>query len=181
MKEYTIKDLQARFKELGYKWFPFHLIGIRSKDGEPNTFCDVFILYNQGQVYRFQATTRPGSYYLLHLFNPRGAAVLKPGQYVDTWKLGLHKNQYEAWVQVKPVTVYRDNNLNNIAEEIGNQDTGIFGIDIHRSSQFRVSQLVDKFSAGCQVFADPNKFAIFVDVSKKSGQNFFTYTLLEEF
>jgi hypothetical protein len=44
-----------------------------------------------------------------------------------------------------------------------------------------MSKLVDKWSAGCQVFANSKDFAIFVDLSKKSGLKFFTYTLLEEF
>ena len=182
MPTYTIKDLQAKFKELGYKWFNFHLIGIRVKNYVANTFCDSFILYNGGQVYRFNGTTRPGSYYLLHLLNPKGAAVLRPGQYVDTWALGLHRRQpdHMAWIQVKPLSVYRDGDLDLLPEEQGAIDTGYFGIDIHRSSKFTLSKLVDKYSAGCQVFADPEKFAIFVDQSQKSGLKLFTYTLLEE-
>ena len=180
MQTYTIRDLQAKFKELGYKWFNFHLVGIRSKDYVTNTFCDSFILYNGGQVFRFAGTTRPGSYYLLHLLNPKGTSILKPGQYVDAWALGKHKNEYEAWVQVKPITVYRDSNLNDKADQFIREDTGLFGIDIHRSSEFHMSKLVDKWSAGCQVFADPEKFAIFVKLSEGSKQTFFTYTLLDE-
>lgn len=178
---YTIKELQARFRELGYSWFPFHLIGIRSRQYIENTFCDVFILYNSGQVFRFSGTTRPGTYYLLHLLNPKGAAVLKPGQYIDTWALGLHRQDYLAWVQTKPVIVYRDNNLNKIPEEIGVQDRGYFGINIHRTSSFTLSKLVDKWSAGCQVFANPEDFQQLIELSKVSGQKLFTYTLLDEF
>lgn len=170
-----------KFRELGYKWFQFHLIGIRSKNYVPNEFCDTFVLFNGGQLYWFKGTTRPGSYYLLHLLNPKGAAVLKPGQYVDTWTLGLHRGKYKAWVQIKPVTVFRDNDLDIYAEAQGTVDKGIFGINIHRSNEFTVSKLIDKHGAGCQVFADPNNFAKFVELSEQSGQKFFTYTLLDEF
>lgn len=179
---YTVKDLQAKFRELGYSWPQFHLIGIRAKDYIENTFCDSFIVYNGGQVYRFWGTTRPGTYYLLNLLNPKGTAVLKPGQYRDTWKLGFHKQQQDhlAWVQAKPVTVYRDSDKDAIPEEVGPTDTGYFGIDIHRASKFTLSKLVDKYSAGCQVFANVENFTTFVELSKKSGLKTFTYTLLEE-
>jgi len=182
MQTYTTKDLQARFKELGYQWYSFHLIGIRSKNYVANTFCDSFILYNNGQVLRFEGTTRPGSYYLVHLLNPKGTSILKPGQYVDTWTLGYHKGEYLAWTQYKPVTVFRELDQNEYVDqlELDAEDTGMFGINIHRSSNFTISKLVDKWSAGCQVFANPNNFINFVQLSKDSKQDFFTYTLLDE-
>lgn len=182
MYTYTLKDLQVKFKELGYKWPNFHLIGIRSKDYTTNTFCDSFILYNGGQLFRFDGTTRPGSYYLLHILNPKGAAVLKPNQYIDTWSLGFHKNNldHQALIQVRPVTVYRDGDLDLLPEEQGLQDTGYFGINIHRTTKFGLAKLVDRWSAGCQVFADSDKFASFIDSCKNSNQKFFTYTLLNE-
>lgn len=183
MFPYTVKDLQARFKQLGYTWPQFHLIGIRAKDYVTNTFCDTFVLYNGGQVFRYAGTTRPGTYYLLHLLSPKGAAVLKPGQYLNTWTLGLHRQDpnHPAWIQSAPVVVYRDNDFDTIPETIGVQDKGYFGINIHRSNRFSLSKLVDKWSAGCQVFANSKDFATFVELSKKSGLKTFTYTLLEEF
>lgn len=183
MLSYTVKELQDRFKQLGYNWYQFHLIGVRARNCEENTFCDSLILCNDDQVYTFAGTTRPGTYYLLHLLNPKGAAVLKPDQYVDTWTLGFHRNKPDhlAWIQAKPVTVYRDNDFDTTPEQIGVQDKGFFGINIHRSNPFSMSKLVDKWSAGCQVFANSKEFAIFVELSKKSEQKFFTYTLLEEF
>lgn len=178
---YTIEQLRAKFAELGYKWPAFHLIGVRSKNYVTNAFCDTFYLVAGDKLTFYAATTRPGSYYLLHLINPKGAAILKPGQYLDKWVLGLHRGKYEAWIQAGPVTVFRDNNLNNVPEEVGVLDTGYFGIDIHRASAFNLTKLVDNYSAGCQVFADVENFAIFVALSKASGQKTFSYTLLEEF
>ena len=178
---YTIDELKGQFTKLEYTWPKFHLIGIRSASYIPNTFCDTFILVNGDTTTEYSCTTRPGSYYLLHLLNPNGAAVLKAGQYLDTWILGLHRGKYEAWVQAKPVTVYRDQDLDMQAEEGGKEDKGLFGIDIHRSNEFTLSKLVDKYSAGCQVFANPENFRNFVELSHKSGQKYFTYTLLEQF
>jgi len=178
---YTIKNLQTRFKELNYQWPSFHLIGIRSKNYVPNKFCDTFILINGSQAFWFKGTTRPGSYYLLNLLNPKGTAILKLGQYIDTWTLGLHRGKYKAWVQVKPVTVFRDKDKDIYAEPQGTPDKGLFGINIHRANQFTVSSLVDKHGAGCQVFDNPENFAKFVELSEQSKQKFFTYTLIEEF
>lgn len=180
---YSIKYLQERFKQLGYKWPEFHLIGIRSKDYITNTFCDTFILYNRGQVFRYPGTTRPGTYYLLNIINPKGTAVLKPGQYLDTWVLGNHRRQadHQAWIQAAPVTVCRDKDFDTIPETVGPLDKGYFGINIHRSNKFSISKLVDKWSAGCQVFANPKDFAQFIQLSKDSKLTKFTYTLLDEF
>ena len=177
---YNIDILKAKFNELGYKWPDFHLIGVRSEKYIKNTFCDTFILVEKDNLSYYSCTTRPGSYYLLHLLNPLGTAVLKPGQYVDSWTLGLHKGEYKAWVQAKPVIVFRDSNLDDQADETGKEDKGLFGIDIHKSSSFTISKLVDKWSAGCQVFANPEEFAIFVQKSEASKQKFFTYTLIDE-
>lgn len=177
----TLKELKERFRQLNYQWPEFHLIGIRAKDYVPNTFCDQFILCSGGVLYRFKGTTRPGSYYLLHLLNPKGAAVLKPGQYVDSFVLGKHQGKYTAWVQAKPLPVYRDGDKDKWAEEQGPTDVGFFGINIHRASAFTISKLVDKWSAGCQVIASPQDFDILIKFSQASKQRTFTYTLLNEF
>lgn len=179
---YTKLDLKDRFNKLGYSWESFHLIGVRSKQYIQNTFCDRFYLIaNNEIVLSSKATTRPGSYYLMNLINPEGTAILKPGQYKDTFMLGKHRGKYTAWTQAKPVSVYRDSDKDLIPELQSSVKTGYFGINIHRSSEFTVSKLVDKWSAGCQVFDNPENFRIFIELSKKSNQKLFTYTLLDEF
>lgn len=178
---YTIPQLRKRFYDLGYVWPDFHLIGIRNKDCALNKYCDTLIVYNGGQMFTYNLTTRPGSYYLLNLLNPSGTAILKPGQYIDTWKIDKHKGEYDAFVQVKPVTVYRDKDKDNIPEINGIQTTGIYGINIHRAGKFSVSKLIDKWSAGCQVIPDPLQFASILGMAKVTGRELFTYTLLDEF
>jgi hypothetical protein len=112
--------------------------------------------------------------------NPKGCAVLKPNQYLNAYKIGLHKGEYKALVQYAPVEVYRDNNKNEIAEEIGVVDKGLFGINIHRANPKATSLLIEKWSAGCQVLNNPIQFENFMNRVQSSGMNYFTYTLLKE-
>ena len=68
--------------------------------------------------------------------NKDGVAILKPGQYRGSHKLGLHQGKYEALRQKSPVKVYRDNNKDgdyDLIEE--NVQEGIFGINIHKQVQ----------------------------------------------
>lgn len=77
----------------------------------------------------FPCSVDPGTYFLKHLENPKGCAMLAPGQYRSAYQLGWHKGR-RALVQVGPVTVRRDGDLDNILEP-GVADTGLFGINIH--------------------------------------------------
>jgi hypothetical protein len=164
---------------LGYQWPSFHIIGLRVANGRLNKFDDIIVLVDGNTAYTFNATTKPGRHWLVNLINSKGTAVLKPGQYINTWQIGLHQNKYKALVQCAPVTVFRDNNKNEIAENLGREETGVFGINIHRSNPKITSQLVDKWSAGCQVFADPQDFDIFINKCVASNLKKFTYTLLD--
>jgi hypothetical protein len=181
MKKYSYVELENKFKELGYKWPTMHIIGTRSKANEKNKFDDYIYVITGPMMNVYTCTTNPGTHWLKNLMNPKGTAVLKPGQYVDSWKLGMHQGKYQALVQAKPVTVYRDNNKNDIAEEAKTEDTGMFGINIHRANPSAISSFIDKWSAGCQVLNDPEHFEALLGTSKASGKKFFTYTLLREF
>ncbi len=186
MRTYLRGELHKRFVDLGYKWMPFHLIGIRSTADVPNSFDDQFYLVDETdpaspRCWSTSCTTNPGLYWMQKVVNAKGAAVLKPGQYLNTWKLGKHKGVYEALVQSLPVTVYRDNDKDTKAEEDGKEDTGMFGINIHRANEKAVSKIIDMWSAGCQVINNPEIFAILLKDCKKSGLTSFSYTLLKEF
>ena len=181
MKKYSYAELEAKFAELGYQWPTLHIVGVRSKANEKNKFDDQIYLINGPLQQIFSCTTNPGTHWLKNLLNPKGTAVLKPGQYVDTWKLGLHQGKYEALVQRKPVTVYRDGDKDDTAEEQGKEDTGLFGINIHRANPSAISSIIDKWSAGCQVLNNPKEFSILIETCKQSKKDAFTYTLLREF
>ncbi len=96
-------------------------------------------------------------------------------QYKDCWALGKHKGLHSALIQVRDVTVYRDFDRDLKSEEIGKQETGLFGINIHRANDSLISKVVDRWSAGCQVIPDPKAMDFILDKCRDSGQKFFTY------
>ena len=64
-------------------------------------------------------------------------------------------------------------------------DVGVFGINIHRSNEFEPKDYVNSYSAGCQVFADPNDFRSFMrlcelQIEYHKRWKSFTYTLIDE-
>ena len=119
-----------------------------------------------------------------NLCNPKGAAILVPGQYRGCWQIGLHHGKYKALCQRKAVKVYRDNNKDMIYNMTPkNIDKGMFGINIHRSNKTCTCDTIDKYSAGCQVFNDPVEFNAFMrlcEAQRKLYGNSFTYTLINE-
>jgi hypothetical protein len=182
MRSYAYTELKNRFIKLGFAWYPFHLIGVRSLADLPNQFDDKFYMIANGTLKEFSCTTNPGASWLSKVLNPKGAAVLQANkQFVNAWALGKHRGRYEALVQVRPVAVHRDNNRDGKSDETSVIDVGLFGINIHRASENLVSKTIDSWSAGCQVLNDPAQFAELMAACKLSGQKFFTYTLLKEF
>ena len=66
--------------------------------------------------------------------------------------------------------------------EPGTDETGVVGLNIHRASASRRSTEIGKFSAGCQVFADPDEFDLFIGLCEKAAELYgprFSYTLIE--
>lgn len=190
------RDLSIILRRKGYSYFTkgyynLNIIGIRKNNNNviTNKYDDILVVMYRTRtglktVY-FNITTEPGDYYMRKkLGNPKGTAILVPGQYRGCWKLGKHKGEYEALVQAKPVKVYRDGNKDNIYDMFPQTiNEGLFGINIHRSNEGFTRQTVDMYSAGCQVFADPKDFDKFIDLCKKQEVlygNSFTYTLLDE-
>jgi hypothetical protein len=164
-----------------------NLVGIRTADMTANRFNDWLVaLYwfdDAWTWFPFHATTDPGTYHRLHPEAVSGTAVMKPGQYRGAYRIGRHKN-YKALRQERPVTVYRDANRDNVLDTRGMpEETGVFGINIHRANEARASVLVDKWSAGCQVVQDPDQFLFLLTLCDRAAAKFgdsFTYTLLTE-
>ena len=183
--------------DLGYTWFEegnynLNIVGIRNSltsNEITNKFDDwLTVSYNiDGEEFyhEFGATCDPGMHWAQNLLNPDGAAILVPGQYKGSHQIGLHRGQYEALVQVKPVKVFRDNNRDQRYDMDPNRiKEGIFGINIHRATRIAEgeSKLVDKWSAGCQVIASNSNFTLFMELCNNARNiwgNSFTYTLLE--
>lgn len=175
----------------GYKVFnnpkghDLNIVGIRTKDMTSNRFNDwltvFYISDGQWNFFPFPCTTDPGTYYRTDPINVKGTAIMKSGQYRGLWKVGKHKG-YKALQQKNPCTVYRDANLDAFLDTKGiKQDTGLFGINCHRSNAGRASTRVDKWSAGCQVLQDPDHFVFLMALCDRAAGKFgnsFTYTLL---
>ncbi|PAJ72262.1 hypothetical protein CJF42_22165 [Pseudoalteromonas sp. NBT06-2] len=194
MKSLTPVKLLAALKRCQYHVFEgelnLNLIGIRHTNTSANTFNDAFVaLYQvngQWQLAQFKCTTDPGVYYRNNPLNIDGTAIVVPMQHRSLWTFGYHQGKYPALVQNKPITVFRDANKDNELNTdvaLTNQQTGYFGINCHRASSKHESQQVDKWSAGCQVLANPKDFEKLMSLCKQSSQqwgNTFTYTLLEQ-
>lgn len=190
----TEKAVVEAMARKGYAYFRngdynLNIIGIRSDQGRKvtNKFDDfLLLLYYVGGVLNikiYSITTEAGRYYMANkLGNPKGTAILVPNQYRGCWAIGKHNGQYDALVQVKPVSVYRDANK-DLTYDLKNIDKGLFGVNIHRSNPYGTSATVDNWSAGCQVFANAADFAEFMVMCQRQKNrygNSFTYTLLDE-
>jgi hypothetical protein len=179
-------------KRNGWKVFhrPFELniIGLRKNTIQSNRFDDeLHVIYkdDKGQVHNFiyKITTDPGTYWLTHPSLPKGTAILKQGQYLNAYGLGFHKGKYKALVQQKPVTIFRDYDRDATLDfNNGNEERGIFGINIHRAAAAGSTKVIDKYSAGCQVFENADEFKEFIGLCEQHRAlygNTFTYSLVD--
>lgn len=166
-----------------------NIVGIRtaSEHSEPNSFDDrMCVVYkdDQGWVSRtWQITTDPGRYWLQHPMNINGTAILCPGQYRGSHVIAKHRGQYDALCQRGgAVKVFRDRNKNTVIDmEPGTMTEGMYGINIHKAGA--ISERVDRWSAGCQVFSHEADFLAFMALCRKSAEIYgprFTYTLIDE-
>ena len=188
----SLDAVQAAFTKKSYtvKTRPYELnvFGVRSSQGATNSFDDVIgaLYFDYGRNPSLQwwaATTDPGLFYLEHPLNVDGTAILVPRQHTESHRIGLHKGQYRALVQNKPLPVYRDSNKDDVYDFlVPSIQTGVFGINIHHAGDH--STVVDKWSAGCQVFAEIEKFDVLMSlVDMHVGEGYgdvFTYTLFNE-
>ena len=159
----TLVDLvQDLYRAKSYRFFTqgaynLNLFGVRRAQDGVNLFNDVLgCVYRPAadaplKLERWPGTTDPGSYYLRQPMNSGGTAIVVPGQYPGLWELATHKGQ-PAFRQVGDVTVYRDGDRDNELDmDPGTKRTGVFAINGHRAGA--ASKLVDRWSAGCQVWS----------------------------
>jgi hypothetical protein len=191
MQKYTAEQILVVMIKKGYVVFKDgspNLIGIRSTDRTVNIFNDLLVdLRTKLEVIsikHYEITTDPGLYYLQHSLNPLGCAILKSGQYRKAWSIGKHRGLYTALVQTGEFTLIRDFDKDNELDfNTGREETGTnFGINCHHAGETD-SDLIGKYSAGCQVFHQIKEWYSFINdmlIAKEKWGNFFTYTLLEE-
>lgn len=185
-----LRNLIKALKDKGYviydQPFQLNIVGVRNAQSQPNKFDDQLYVFYKDENWNwvlkeYPITTDTGTFWLLNPMSRLGTAMLKEGQYIDAYKQGLHKGQYTALVQDKPVTTYRDYDRNAVFDFGQKETTGNYGINIHKAGAD--SQNVDKWSAGCQVFQKSEDFQEFMQLTDKHKANFgnkFTYTLLDE-
>ena len=188
----NIRGLLSLMKSKGYqindKPYQLNIVGVRADSNVPNKFDDkMYVFWNSENGWQgkyFTVTTDPGTYWLNNPMQKEGTAILKQGQYINSHKIGLHQGKYKALVQQKPVTVIRDYDRNALLDfNNGKEDTGLFGINIHRANATGTTKNIDKYSAGCQVFENADDFAKFLELAEKHNTmygNNFTYTLVDE-
>jgi len=197
---YTREQIETSVNAKGYKWFEdnndkgydVNIVGVRNSETNgrvTNAFDDCMTISykveGEWKFHCFPCTTDPGTHWVENILNDRGVAILKPGQYRGSHKLRLHQGKYLALGQKKPMSIYRDANLDgqyDLIEESVREE--LIGINIHRATSRAggKSSRVDKWSAGCQVIADNDDWHEFLDVCQSAREihgNSFSYTLLE--
>ena len=179
---YTSDQIKKAVLDKEFFWSPFSIVGIRNSETDnkvTNHYDDHITLTTPNEFYCWDATTDPGLHWIKNPLNKDGCAILAPGQYANVYKIDKHQGKYDALCQRGgKVTVFRDGNKDDIYDH-KNDQSGYFGINIHRSSLYNSNSNINKWSAGCQVFQDADDFDLFMKICKESKQEWFTYTLIE--
>lgn len=184
--------IKALLKHKGYKLFtrPYELniVGLRNKSMTPNRFDDeLHVFYKTSPVnweyHVFNITTDPGTYWLKNPMQPQGTAIMAEGQNKNAYALGLHRGQYLALVQIKPITIMRDYDRNAVLDFYnGKKERGLYGVNVHRANRVGKTKTIDRNSAGCQVFENASDFDVFINLCERHRSKYgnqFTYTLLD--
>jgi hypothetical protein len=193
----TYKFLKALVESKGHTFFDkgnfnLNIVGVRSKNKRAGKFDDmIYIAYKDGgaeQLFSAKCTTDPSAHWLKNPLNKKGTAILVPGQYFGAYKIGIHGRSwksggYPALEQVKPMLYWRDNNKDYTLDMRGNKYRSVAKTNIHRASKWKIEQWVGRYSAGCQVIQNIDKFNKFIyicRIAKKVYGNKFTYTLIQQ-
>ena len=189
---YTLEQIKKAITTKNYKWFDNEINIISIRNSAPgtkvtNVFDDtITVSYKENNIWQFKSwdcTTDPGTKAVKEYHNAGGVAILVPGQYINSHTIRLHQGKYEAVCQAGIVKVFRDKNKDMLFDmNPATIETGVFGINIHRSNPTTESMLVENWSEGCSVFKRAKDFAEFMKIVnsfKISSGNKFTYTLLE--
>jgi len=190
----SVKYLQDIIEGMGYAFFTkgdynLNIIGVRNPNLVANSFDDTMICAyktdDEWVVKEWEITTDAGKYWLENPMNEDGCALLVPNQYRGVYSMDLHGGKYEALCQRNgEVEVYRDDDKDQILDfDDVTKQWGMFGINIHRSNPYSQSSVVEKWSAGCQVFKKVDDFNDFMDICSRARGvwgNDFTYTLIKD-
>lgn len=142
------------------------LVWLRTDANLTNTFDDFVAVYKSGlPVMALPCSTTAGHY---SLFNPityggiTGTAITLEQQIIGSHQFVTAKDWKFLWLnapyfmQVLPITVYRDGNKDLKLDRV-NKQFGLFGINFHRGG---VAAFINGWSAGCHVVQDVNWFEV---------------------
>lgn len=179
---------EGKTKDGQIRPYDLNIIGIRTHCNIPNRFDDRLMVFcrddQEREVFRsYNITTDPGLYWLQNPMNIDGTAIMCPGQYRGAYKIGKHRG-YTALEQCGSIDFVRDFNRDGKLDFYSHfKEYGIIKANIHRATAGGTSKQVDKWSAGCQVFASSHDFEEFMMLCEKAREvwgNTFTYTLLTQ-
>lgn len=142
------------------------LVWIRTDKNLTNTFDDFVAVYKSGlPVMALPCSTTAGDY---SIFNPltvggiTGTAVAMEQQIIGAHQFVTAANWKFLWLnapyfmQVLPITIYRDGNKNRLIDSHIKQ-FGLFGINFHRGG---VAATINGWSAGCHIVQDNMWFEV---------------------
>ena len=159
----------AAVRARGWAWFDggdfdLNLVALRCTPGTTNAFDDLLTCsWMEGAVWQFRAwrcTTDPGRPALVDPRRADGTAVIAEGQHRAAYVLGLHTGAYECLIPRVPIPVMRDRDRDAIVDP--DLPSTSSSVQIHRANPTRASTIVDRWSEGCLVLADPLNFAEFM-------------------
>jgi len=188
-------DKLIRFiKSKGYKVyedkFILNMVGLRRKDDGKvtnrfdETMC-VFFKNGNGnwELYEYTITTLPG-YVPRQQQLPDVVSMLKLGQYVNQFKIGLHQGKADHKCLKFATTINHVNKTVDRYDYNSKTNRAAVGINIHRSNKSGSGLTVFNWSKGCQVFKIASQFEQFMGFCEKQEsegrKNSFTYTLIKQ-
>ncbi|MBD5584413.1 MAG: hypothetical protein HDQ88_04975 [Clostridia bacterium] len=192
----TIDKLRKIAKAKQYQIFDkgqynLNIWGVRCDTENTKEFNDLMLVFykepisgaaTKWVIKAFSITTDPSDLNLINPINSKGCAILKEGQYISAFKLGLHKGDYKALVQNTPLPLYRDFDKNDKLNISGKYNYEMAGINIHRASKWKISRMIGLYSAGCQVFESvrdyEDQFMPLVEQAAFLYGKLFSYTLI---
>lgn len=188
-----------KFYENDIKPYNLNIIGWRTDDMESYTYNDYMTVSwkYKGSIHHhvFQCTTDPGLYYLKNPMQVAGTKIMKPGQYLNAYKLCGHgydhgckghgSKKRKCLREVKPINFYQDGNRDGKYDLDDNNVVYVnASANIHDPwGEKEEGDEVGKDSAACQVLVSEHYDILigndnsFVSEAIKYWNNSFTYTL----
>jgi hypothetical protein len=159
ISDFHVDHAQHPLCIIGIRGYYFNTLG-SPLSNDRNIYDDALFVYSDNAYVSYNANTDPSSYREgVGSGAQKGMPHLKPGVYFS-YRLGLHRGEYLALVQqVAPVTVIRDG-------KPPYEETGYFGINIHKGSLNTTSSL------GCQTIY-PSQYESFINNVKDQAMRFF--------